>query len=156
MLDMLRHKFPMATTFRLRGNELPGLENASCDLVISTLTIAHIEDPVAALKEWNRVLKPGGAIIITDYHPEALAKGAKRTFKHGDRHLSIKNYIHPVEEIKNIGRQLGLSSIRSEENKVDETMRHYYEAQNAAKLFEQWKGVPIIYGIILKKADGPA
>ena len=80
MLAMLRNKFPQAETHRLTGNQLEGLKSNSCDLVISTLTIAHISTAEDAIKEWCRVLKWGGHLIITDYHPAALEKGARRTF----------------------------------------------------------------------------
>ncbi len=36
------------------------------DIVISHVTFHHIANPVPALKEANRVLKPGGALIIRD------------------------------------------------------------------------------------------
>lgn len=156
MLAILQQKFPQAMTYRLQGNKLESLESGSCDLLISTLTIAHIKEPAEAMQEWERVLKPGGEIIITDYHPAALAKGGKRTFKHNDKVMSIKNYIHPVEKIKELAEQLDLKVLRYEEEKIDETMRHYYEKQNALSVFDTWKGTPIIYGIQLKKENGTA
>lgn len=36
------------------------------DIVISHVTFHHIANPVPALKEANRVLKPGGALIVRD------------------------------------------------------------------------------------------
>src|ERR1035437_10198276 len=82
MLKMLQQKFPQAETHHLINNELQDLKNESCDCIFSTLTIAHIKNAEEAIREWNRVLKPGGQMIITDYHPLALAKGGKRTFRH--------------------------------------------------------------------------
>ena len=80
MLKMLQQKFPRATTQLLIGNELQGMENESCEVIVSTLTIAHVPDAEAAMREWNRVLKPGGEMIITDYHPTALAKRSQENF----------------------------------------------------------------------------
>lgn len=156
MLAILQQKFKQAQTYRLLNNKLAQLENGSCDLLISTLTIAHIENAEEALLEWTRVLKPGGDIIITDYHPIALAKGGKRTFKHNDDTVSIKNYIHPIEEITALAKQLQLQVIRSVEKNVDQSMKHYYEKQHALNIFENWNGIPIIYGMHLKKANDPA
>ena len=81
MIDRLKEKFNGAQAFVSDGPALPGVADGSVDLLISTLTIAHIEAPAAYFKEWHRVLKPGGLVLITDYHPEALARGAKRTFR---------------------------------------------------------------------------
>jgi ubiquinone/menaquinone biosynthesis C-methylase UbiE len=60
MLEILRKKFPAAETHQLNDHRLPELEDASCDLLLSTLTMAHIPDPEAALMEWCRVLSPVG------------------------------------------------------------------------------------------------
>ncbi|MBS1662124.1 MAG: methyltransferase domain-containing protein [Bacteroidetes bacterium] len=153
MLEMLKAKHPQAETHLLEGPILHQLPNASCDLVLSTLTIAHIPDITAALLEWKRALKPGGHIIITDYHPEALAQGGQRTFRDKDRTIAIKNHVHPIHELKEIGRHLGLETTLLIEKKIDSSMRPYYEKQNALSIYERYLGVPIIYGLQLKKSD---
>lgn len=152
MLQVLQQKFPLAETYQLTNGQLQGLANQSCDVVISTLTIAHIDDAAAAMKEWCRVLKPGGEMIITDYHPIALARGAKRTFNNGGKTMAIVNHIYPIDQVKTIAAQLQLQEMRLIEKEIDDTMRPYYEKQQALKVFEAWKGVPIIYGIRFKKA----
>ena len=151
MLAKLQQKFPQAVTHVIINDSLQPLADNSCDLLISTLTIAHIENAVAALQEWNRVLKPGGNIIITDYHPAALEKGAKRTFKHGDTVVAIKNYVHTIENITAAAKQLKLSLVRLIEKNIDDSMRPYYEKQDALAVYEAWKGTPVIYGLMLTK-----
>jgi ubiquinone/menaquinone biosynthesis C-methylase UbiE len=153
MLKVLKQKFPQAETYQLTNNKLSQLDNGSCDCIISTLTIAHITDAAGAIGEWDRKLKPGGAIIITDYHPVALAKGGKRTFRHKNQTIAVKNYVHTLESLKAIARQLGLEVIRLTEKSIDTSARPYYEKQNALRIFEIWKGVPIIYGMYLKKPN---
>ncbi|MEN9685136.1 MAG: hypothetical protein RLZZ28_922 [Bacteroidota bacterium] len=150
MLSMAIKKFPDYFFYQLQNNLLPELDG-SVDLIISTLTIAHIEDITAALKEWTRVLKPGGEILLTDYHPEALAKGAKRTFQSGNKLITIKNYVHSIEKIEHIAGQLGLSFTRIVESKIDESVISFYENQNALSVYEKFKGMKIIYGVRLKK-----
>ena len=156
MLAKLNLKFPGAETHLAKGTRLPELTDESCDVVISTLTIAHIEDLEDAMQEWNRILKPGGYIFITDYHPEALAKGAQRTFVYNRKTISIKNHIHSINKINKIAEQLGLSNIRFVERVVDKSVKKYYEDQDAMPVFDRFLGVPIIYGILLKKPDDPA
>lgn len=156
MLAKLKEKYPQAVTFLLKDELLPELATASCDLVISTLAIAHIGKLETALREWNRVLKPGGEIIITDYHPEALAKGGKRTFKLNGKLIAVKNYIHPIGQLRVLTRQLGWTELRFTERVIDDSVKGYYERQNALSLFESFRDIPIIYGIHLKKADDPA
>jgi ubiquinone/menaquinone biosynthesis C-methylase UbiE len=156
MLAKLKEKYPAAETFLLKDELLPELPTASCDLVISTLAIAHIEKLQTTLQEWNRVLKPDGEIIITDYHPEALAKGGKRTFKLEGKIIAVKNYIHTIDQLRVLTRQLGWTELRFTERVIDDSVKGYYERQNALSLFESFRDIPIIYGIHLKKADDPA
>jgi ubiquinone/menaquinone biosynthesis C-methylase UbiE len=153
MLKILQQKFPGAETHRLLNNKLQQLENETCDCIISTLTIAHIENAEEAITEWNRVLKPGGQMIITDYHPMVLKKGGRRTFKYGNQIVAVKNYIHTLENLKSIAGQLDLQVLRLTEKSIDESARHYYEKQNALQIFEIWKDMPIIYGMYLIKPD---
>jgi len=150
---MLQLKFPVAQTYLLINDELSQLQNESCDIVISTLTIAHIKNANAAIAEWNRVLKPGGHMIITDYHPLALQKGAKRTFKHNNKTVAVKNYVHTLENLKEITRQLDLQECRLIERKIDESAKPFYEKQNALDVYEKWNGIAIIYGMCLKKPN---
>ncbi len=151
MLDMLKKKFPKAQTHHLINDKLSELDNESCDIVFSTLTIAHIKNAADVLQEWKRVLKPGGQIIITDYHPIALAKGARRTFNYNKKTIAVRNYVHSTESIKKIAKQLHLKVLHFMEKSIDEKSRPFYENQNALDLYEAWKGTPIIYGIHLKK-----
>lgn len=153
MLKMLQQKFPLAETYLLKNNTLEQLKNNSCDVIISTLTIAHIKNATHAITEWNRVLKPGGYIIITDFHPGALAKGGKRTFRHKNKTIAVTNYVHTIDKLQSIAGQLHLGVFRLVEKIIDETSKPYYEKQNALDVFEKWKGVPIIYGMCLKKPD---
>jgi len=51
------------------GDQLP-LEDNSVDFVISSHVIEHFPDPIKALREWYRVVKPGGYLYIIAPHKE--------------------------------------------------------------------------------------
>ena len=93
MLKKLRDKYPLSETYLLDDAHLSHLASSGCDLVLSTLTIAHIPDIRAALTEWKRVLRPGGEMILSDYHPAALARGGQRTFREGQRVIAVRNHV---------------------------------------------------------------
>ncbi len=156
MLKILREKFPHAESYRSSGHQLDRINDSSCDLIISTLAVAHIENLEEAFYEWNRVLKTGGDIIITDYHPEALAKGAERTFCHNNKIISVKNHIHALEKIRALGRRLNWRETSFKERHIDDSVRHYYEKKQALAVFERFSGLPVIYGIQLRKNDAVA
>jgi ubiquinone/menaquinone biosynthesis C-methylase UbiE len=41
------------------------VNNASFDVILCTEVFEHIPDPISALKEFSRILKPGGKLILT-------------------------------------------------------------------------------------------
>jgi ubiquinone/menaquinone biosynthesis C-methylase UbiE len=73
------------------------VENASFDAVMCTEVLEHVPDPVAAIKELNRVLRPGGFLLITapfasltHFAPYHFASGLSRFFY--EHHLDNMGY----------------------------------------------------------------
>lgn len=54
---------PRVEILRLSGRDLP-FEDNSIDRVIATHVLEHVPDPVAALTEWARVIRPGGVLSL--------------------------------------------------------------------------------------------
>jgi ubiquinone/menaquinone biosynthesis C-methylase UbiE len=151
MLQQLLRKFPSALTHHTTDNLMKQVPDSFVDCLVSTLTIGHIENIDEAMASWSRVLRPGGNMIITDFHPEMLSRGGKRSFRHKGRNLSVVNHIHPVEKLKEIFKKYELNIIRLEERRVDEKVKMYYEVRQALPVYDRFIGVPIIYGIHLRK-----
>ncbi|MDN5289489.1 MAG: Ubiquinone/menaquinone biosynthesis C-methylase UbiE [Mucilaginibacter sp.] len=151
MLSKLNEKYPEAHTNLITDNLFSDIPDESYDVIISTLTVAHIEDIEEAIQAWSRLLKSDGEIIITDFHPHTLAFGGKRTFKHNNAVLAVHNYVHPIYTIKEVLLKNNFSLLSQEEIKIDESMKPFYTKQNALHVYEKYKGFPVIYGIHLKK-----
>jgi ubiquinone/menaquinone biosynthesis C-methylase UbiE len=151
MLDRLRLKFPGANTVQITDNFLADVADGTYDVIISTLTVAHIENIEEALLEWSRVLKPGGDMIITDFHPTALASGGKRTFQHQNNLVSIQNFVHATDSMKAFLNQKGFLIIQDIEKVIDNSVMHYYIKQDAMHVYRKFSGLPMIYGLHLKK-----
>ncbi|WPV02488.1 methyltransferase domain-containing protein [Mucilaginibacter sp. cycad4] len=154
MLARLQQKFPSANIYRITDDLFSDMPSGSFDTIVSTLTVAHIKNIEVALQAWMRILKPTGDIIITDFHPQTLANGGKRTFKHGSSFIAVENYVHPVNTIKNVLLNNNFKLVAEEEIKIDETMKHYYANKNAIHVYDKYKGFPIIYGLHLRRNDG--
>ncbi|NHA02945.1 class I SAM-dependent methyltransferase [Mucilaginibacter sp. HC2] len=151
MLKKLNEKYPQAHTHMITDNLFSVIPDETYDVIISTLTVAHIEDIEEAMQAWSRLLKSGGELIITDFHPHILASGGKRTFKHNNAVMAVRNYVHPIYTIKDALLRNNFQLLLQKEIKIDETMKPFYEKQNALHVYEKYKGFPVIYGIHLKK-----
>ncbi len=151
MLKKLKMKFPGAETYLIRNNKLDFFDAHSFDFIISTLVIAHIQNIEEIIKEWDRLLKKNGEIFLTDFHPAALIKGAKRTFNSNGTTITIKNYIHPVEKLENLFLFLGFKLLNRNEKVIDENVKEFYLKKDALNIYEEFKNVPMIYSLRLKK-----
>jgi ubiquinone/menaquinone biosynthesis C-methylase UbiE len=153
MLRLLRQKHPDARTSLLPRNAYSLLEvnDASAGVIISTLAVAHISNLRRALQEWNRVLQNNGEVMITDYHPAALVRGADRTFHCQGTLVSIKNYVHSLDKIRKLAGDLGWVEVDFIERKIDKTMKPAYAVRGAIRVYEQFLDVPIVYGWRFRK-----
>jgi SAM-dependent methyltransferase len=57
------------------GDDLPFKDN-TVDFVISSHVIEHFYDPVKAIKEWMRVVKPGGYVYVIAPHKDRIGEKA--------------------------------------------------------------------------------
>jgi ubiquinone/menaquinone biosynthesis C-methylase UbiE len=74
--------------------ELP-VEDGSFDLVTCALALTHVEELGPAIGELARVLRPGGALVISDVHPVAAATGAHAQLKRADGSRAVtRNHVH--------------------------------------------------------------
>lgn len=91
--------------------ELP-FEDASFDIIVSSLTLHYIRDWSSTFKEFSRILKDGGKVLFSVHHPFMDIKNTKQQgyFKteayvdrwHKDgRKFEVPMYRRPLQEIVN-------------------------------------------------------
>jgi SAM-dependent methyltransferase len=75
MLEIAKRDVPDATFEVMDFNELK-LDDGSWDVVISSHALLFAEDRIAALREWWRVVRPGGRLSLSVPGPSALTPSA--------------------------------------------------------------------------------
>ena len=68
MLEIARAKVPAARMELGMLESLP-LEDDSVDLVTCSLALTHVPDLAPVMREFARVLRPGGQVLLSDMHP---------------------------------------------------------------------------------------
>jgi SAM-dependent methyltransferase len=131
MLERLRARFPDAALHERTGTRLPAFSDASVDLIVSSLMLGHVRDVEDELREWSRLLRKGGAIVYTDFHPDALRAGAKRTFGHRGKTFEVESYLHSIDSLKRLFLALDLEITGFDER--------------------AYLGAPLVFGFCLKK-----
>lgn len=73
LVDLARDRVRPAAEVRVHdlAQPLHWVANASFDLVVLALVLNYVDDRLAMLREFRRVLVPGGALIISTTHPTA-------------------------------------------------------------------------------------
>lgn len=79
-------------------HELPIL-SGSMDFVTFSLGLSYCQNLVQVAQEIQRVLKPGGRVLCTDFHPKASESGWKRSFKIKTNHYEVCQYPHTVQNV---------------------------------------------------------
>jgi len=77
MVDVAKKKYPKFNYHISKATEIP-LEDESADILSITYGIRNVVEREDALKEFNRVLKPGGLVVILEFmkneNPSLLGK----------------------------------------------------------------------------------
>jgi SAM-dependent methyltransferase len=118
------------------------IRTASADLVLCTLTLGHVPNPIAALRELSRILEPGGTLLLTDFHPAAATRGWRRTFRDGERVYEIENHPYTVEDLR-----ANVPSLQLEERAeaaIGEPERELFQRAGRPALFDPASRTPAI------------
>lgn len=95
MLNQMMQKFKDFDGVDYRQGEAENLpiDNDTVDYAMANMYLHHVDDPLVAIKEMARILKPGGKLVITDLdeHNHEFLK-----FEHHDRWMGFKR--EDVEE----------------------------------------------------------
>jgi SAM-dependent methyltransferase len=73
------------------------------DIVLCSLTLAYLFPARAAVNEMRRVARPGGQVIVTDVHPDAIQQGWKHSFRRGSIVYEIENRPYSLDDLPQEG-----------------------------------------------------
>lgn len=89
-----------AADIQASGDNLPMFSDGQLDYVIARHNLEHYIDPLKALEEWTRVLKPGGVIGLVVPDDEAFDTiNADETHTHVFTQSSLKNLVSLIPRL---------------------------------------------------------
>jgi malonyl-CoA O-methyltransferase len=92
------------------ATEAVPLKSASIDVVLCGLALGHLPGVETSMREIGRVLKPGGAALVSDVHPFVALNGAQRTFAAPDGKVyAVEHHAHLYADMHRAVAAAGLA-----------------------------------------------
>jgi ubiquinone/menaquinone biosynthesis C-methylase UbiE len=120
------------------------------DVVISGLALGHAANIDAWMAEVARVLKSGGTLLYSDFHPEAARAGLPRSFKdQNDRTWTVPHRGYDVASQRVAATAAGLAVEIVKEVRVGFELQEEFPKSNA--FYRRWHGLPIVLVVRARK-----
>ncbi len=148
---MLGHASPALQRVRADMMALP-FRCASFDLVMAGLAVGHAPDLQRWLAGVAAVLKPGGQLLYSDFHPDAAHAGMTRSFVDAEQQLHVLNH-HPYElqQHRDAAAAAGLTLEAMIEVRPGQGHGLAFDAKPA--LAQRWPGLALVLAVRLRKRE---
>ena len=120
------------------------------DVVVCGLAVGHAPQLPAWMQEVARVMKPGGVLLYSDFHPDAAAAGMERSFTDASQRkhtLLHRQYDLPAHRAAAAAAGLELEVAREARVGVDLCE----EFKGSQAFYSRWRGLPIVLVIRARK-----
>ena len=135
MLVRAQRKPQLAGTLvRGRCDRLP-VKSAFADVILCSFTLGYMLDLDAFTREVGRVAAPNASVLISDFHPEAHARGWRRSFRCGGEEIEVRNFVHTLAEIEKAFESVGFNICQLMERSFGEAERAAFRAAGKDESF---------------------
>jgi ubiquinone/menaquinone biosynthesis C-methylase UbiE len=99
------------------------IADESVDLVTCSLALTHVDHLLDAMRSFTRVVRPGGAVVLSDVHPFAVATGAHAFFRLRDDSRAVtRNEEHAISDYITAAHNAGFEIETCSEAIVDNAL----------------------------------
>lgn len=141
----------VSTAHRVQADmmQLP-FANDVFDAVISGLALGHASHVGRWMKEVARVLRRGGTLLYSDFHPEAALRKLTRSFDDDTgRSYTVPYYYHDLAAQKKAAVAAGMQINIIHEIRVGGELKEPFA--NSKGFYERWDGLPIVLIVQARK-----
>ena len=124
------------------------LASDAFDVVWCRMALGHLPELTTAYRELARVTCSGGRLIVSDFHPEAVAAGHTRTFRDTKgRSHAVEHHMHSVAEHERAARAVGWTIDGTSEVAAGPEERAFYERSERVEQFERERGLALVLAL---------
>jgi malonyl-CoA O-methyltransferase len=127
--------------------------SAAFDVVWCRLVLGHLPALAGAYAELTRVCAARGTVVVSDFHPDAVAAGHRRTFRDGSGIVrEVEHHVHSPEAHIAAAREAGLSPVARRDGVVNEDVRALYARAGRLEAYEAQRGLAIVLVLAFERA----
>jgi ubiquinone/menaquinone biosynthesis C-methylase UbiE len=123
---------------------IPVRSNA-VDLAICSFAVSYVEDLRCFARELSRIVKEGGHLFITDFHPSGHRRGWKRSFRYSGGTIEVSSFQYSIGGICDAIVTAGFDLVSKSEHCFGEAERSIFDASGKGHLFEESRREPAIF-----------
>lgn len=147
MLKVAKRSLPKAPLALADLQKPYPFQAAQFDAVLCALIGEHLDDLPATFGEMHQVLKPGGRLVFSVYHPEMAFAGKEANFQREDVEYRLGAVRHTVADYLNLLDDRGFVDIASKEFSGDEQLAQ------AVPAWSRYMDFPVLLAIEARKRN---
>lgn len=128
------------------GRHLP-FRDRCADLVMCSFSLGYMDPLERLIHELGRIVRRGGTILISDFHPRAHEMGWHRSFRSGANVFEIGSCPYTSDQLVSSGRSAGLRLKEILEPRLGEPERLIMREAGKGELFDDVSPVPAVLAI---------
>lgn len=124
------------------------------DLIWCRLVLGHLRDLLSAFREFARVSRKSAFLLVTDFHPDAVAAGHVRSFRDlsGAVH-EIEHHVHSERDYIDTAESAGFTTVASRAGLVGPGVEGMYRRAGRIAAYERDKGLALVAGFLFKQQN---
>ena len=127
------------------------LRSRGFDVVWCRLVLGHLPAIGQAYRELARVGEYGAKLIVTDFHPDAVAAGHCRSFRVGGEIVQLEHYVHSTQDHIDAARKAGLSLEEVRDAAIGNDVRPFYQSAHKLEVYPDHLGLPVVLALSFRR-----
>jgi ubiquinone/menaquinone biosynthesis C-methylase UbiE len=145
MLEQARVKCSPSTHLLQSDCTETPLRERSADRVLASFLLSYLPDLAAFAREAARVLRPSGAIHVSDLHPNTTAYGWRRTFRAAGTVFEIETHRYTLAHLTETMWRSGLRLDQFAEWSLGPPEAAIFERAGKLDTYLQVESLPVVY-----------